>query len=155
MLQMLLERLNDSTLANAIREARWSMPVFLTFHALGITLLIGTIIVVSLRLLGFTMTTRRVSEISNQVRQWSLAGLLTMLISGALLFIPEPLRWYHSRSFWVKMTFLFLAILFHFTFYRKVTQQHEPNARVSRLCGAIALLLWYAVAIGGRALTIE
>ena len=155
MLLTLLQWLNDTSLANSIRETRWSMPIFLTFHALGITLLIGTIILVSLRLLGLLMPARPVSEIAMQVRRWSLLGLITMLTSGLLLFIPEPLRWYHSTSFRVKMTLLMTAILFHFTIYRRVTEQTEPRPMVCRLCGAAALLLWYAVAVGGRALTIE
>ena len=155
MLITLLQWLEHTFLADAIHETRWAMPIFLTFHALGITLLIGTVIVVSLRLLGFIMTNRPVAEVADQVRKWSIVGLGTMLISGMLLFIPEPLRWYHSSSFWMKMSFLSLAMIFHFTIYRRVTRQENPSIALSRLCGVAALLLWYAVAVGGRALTIE
>ena len=155
MLVTLLQWLEHTFIADAIHETRWAMPIFLTFHALGITLLIGTVIVVSLRLLGFIMTNRPVAEVADQVRKWSIVGLGTMLISGMLLFIPEPLRWYHSSSFWIKMSLLALAVIFHFTFYRSVTRQENPPRGISRLCGAAALLLWYAVALGGRALTIE
>ena len=155
MLLMLVQWLHATALANTIRETRWAMPIFLTFHALGITFLIGTIVIVSLRLLGLIMPNRPVFEIARQVQRWSIVGLATMVTSGFLLFLPESLRWYHSTSFWIKMTLLFTAILFHFTAYRKVTGDREPRPLASRLCGAAALLLWYAVAVGGRALTIE
>jgi hypothetical protein len=154
MLVTLLQWLQDTSLATSIRETRWSMPIFLTFHALGITLLIGTIVIVSLRLLGVVMPNRPLSEIAGQVRRWSIVGLTTMLTSGFLLFIPETIRWYNSRSFWIKMSFLLAATLFHFTVYRRVTTS-ERSAFVNRLCGAIALVLWYGVALGGRALTFE
>jgi len=42
-----------------------------------LTLLIGTIIIVNLRLLGLTMTDRPVSEIAMQVCRWSSLGLVT------------------------------------------------------------------------------
>ena len=155
MLLNLLHWLHDTPLSEAIRQTRWSMPVFLVFHALGMTLLIGTIIIVSLRLLGVMMRKRPIQEIETQLKNWSLAGMAMMLVSGLLLFMPEPLRWYGSSSFWIKMTFLFLALLFHFTVYRWVTRTNDVHPLIARISGGLALLLWYGVAVGGRALTFE
>ena len=150
-----LEWLRSTALAKAIIEMRWSMPIFLTFHAIGMTLLIGTIIIVSLRLLGLLMPRRPVPEIAEELWRWSLLGIAIMLTSGLLLFFPETLRWYHSGAFRVKMAFLFTAILFHFTIYRKITQGNEVSSFTYRLCGVLTLLLWCGVGFGGRALTFE
>ena len=155
MLLDLFQWVEQLSLSIAIRETRWAMPIFLTFHAVGLTLLIGTIVIVGLRLIGLLMPNRPISEIAAEVRRWSFAGLTISVTSGLLLFIPEPLRWYHSASFWTKMSFLCLAILFHFTVFRRVTQASEARPSVYRLCGILALLLWYGVAFGGRALTFE
>jgi hypothetical protein len=51
----------------------------------------------------------------------------------------------------LKMLFLFAAIAYHFTVYRKVTRaDREPK----RVCGValavISVLLWLGVGLGGR-----
>ena len=147
------EWLEGSALAVAIRQTTWVMPMFNTIHALGMTLLIGSIIFVSMRLLGVSMASRPVWEIAGEARRWTIAGLVTMLTTGSLLFIPESLRWYGSVPFRVKMSCLLLAIVFHFTFFRKVTSRKEGGPAIYRVTGALALILWFAVGWGGRAIT--
>lgn len=76
-----------------------------------------------------------------------------MLTTGLILFLPESVRWYGSAPFRVKMSFLLLAIVFHFTLFRKVTQGDETKSSLRRGTGALALILWFAVGWGGRAIT--
>ena len=44
---------------------------------------------------------------------------MVMLPSGILLFLSESIKCYYSSAFWMKMTFLLLAIAFTFTVRRK------------------------------------
>jgi hypothetical protein len=152
MLLQLFQRCEQSSMAGIIRST-WLAPVFEVFHLLGLTVLVGAIVLMSLRLLGLVMTSRPVSEIAGELWGWSVLGLLVQLASGFVLFTSESTRWYSSGPFWAKMTFLFLAILFHFTIYRKVTRRDDLAPTVYRLTGALALTLWFGVGVGGRALT--
>ena len=93
-----LEWLQSTALAKAIIEMRWSMPIFLTFHAAGMTLLIGAIIV-SLRLLGLLMPRRPVPEIAEELWRWSLVGIVIMLTSGLLLFFSGDTALVSQRCF--------------------------------------------------------
>jgi len=148
-----LEWLEGSALGLAISQTTWLMPLFNTIHALGMTLLIGSILFVSLRLLGVLMAQRPVRQIAGETQRWTITGLVTMVITGLLLFIPESLRWYGSIPFRVKMTFLLAAVVFHFTLFRKVTSGDKAGPLLCRITGALALLLWFGVACGGRAIT--
>ena len=147
------EALEKTRVATAIQGTTWFMPLANTIHALGMTLLLGSIIVISLRLIGVVMATRPVSVIAREIWPWTIIGLSIMLTTGLILFLPESVRWYGSIPFRVKMSFLLLAIVFHFTIFRKVTQGDGTSSSLRRATGALALMLWFAVGCGGRAIT--
>jgi len=99
----------------------WLVSIVELSHLLGLTILVGSVVVVSLRMFGVVMTRMPLSEVAGELWNWALFGLILQLTSGVLLFMSEAVRWYHSGPFLVKMTCLFLALLFHFTIYRRVT----------------------------------
>jgi hypothetical protein len=102
---------------------------------------------------GVAMTSRPVPEVAGELWNWTLFGLTLQMGSGLMLFMSEAVRWYHSGPFLAKMTFLFLAILFHFTIYRRVTRRNDLRPAAYRLTGALALSLWFSVGLAGRAIT--
>ena len=75
-----------------------------------------------------------------------------MVASGVPLFLAEAIKCYYSFAFWTKMSALFLAIIFTFTIRRRVTLADESriSPAVSRIVGAISILLWATVGWGGR-----
>jgi len=77
-----------------------------------------------------------------------------MLISGVLLVMTGPLKYYDSPSFRLKMLFFFLAVASYFSLHRSVI---HSNANVapspsSRIAAAISLALWLGVGLAGRAI---
>src|SRR5258708_2062 len=117
MLLQLFQWCQQSSIAAIVRST-WLASLFEVIHLLGLTVLVGAIVLTSLRLLGLVMTSRPVSEIAGDLWGWTVLGLITQVTSGVVLFTSESVRWYSSVPFWVKMSLLFLAILFHFTIYR-------------------------------------
>ena len=99
------EALEKTRVATAIQGTTWFMPLANTIHALGMTLLLGSIIVLSLRLIGVVMATRPVSLIAREIWPWTIIGLRIMLTTGLILFLPESVRWFGSVPFRVKMSF--------------------------------------------------
>lgn len=83
----------------------------------------------------------------------SIIALRIMLTTGLILFLPESVRWFGSVPFRVKMSFLLLAIVFHFTLCRKVTQRDGTSSSLRMATGALALAPWVAVGWGGLAIT--
>ena len=76
-----------------------------------------------------------------------------ILGSGVLLFLSEAMKCYASKPFQVKMTFLFAALIFHFTVHRKVTKNRSRPGLFSGLfVGVVSSFLWLGVGLGGRAI---
>ena len=75
-----------------------------------------------------------------------------MFASGISLFMSESIKCYYSPAFWVKMTALLLALIFMFTFRRRVvrTGLTPDRAGIGRVTAVVSLSLWFGVAWGGR-----
>ena len=70
------------------------------------------------------------------------------------MFASGAMRYYASEPFRVKMTFLLLAIIVHFTLFRKVTRSEEGRfgPSLGKLTAVLVLTLWIGVAAAGRAI---
>jgi hypothetical protein len=68
------------------------------------------------------------------------------------LFVSEAIKCYYSFPFWVKMTSLFLALVFTFAVLRRLTRTGltEDRPLLGRLAALLSLCLWFGVAWGGR-----
>ncbi len=135
-----------------IRNSVWLFPVIEAFHLIGLGVIGGAVLLVNLRLLGVGLTRQPVAQLSAEAQPWMLGALALMVASGFPLFLSEATKAYYSYAFWIKMTSLFLVIVFTFTIHRRVTQGGfaEDNPQLAKLTGIISLILWFGVAWGGR-----
>jgi uncharacterized membrane protein len=140
-----------SWLSHEIRASTWQFAIFEMIHLLGLTMVLGSLMVLDLRLFGVGMRRLRASELARDLSGWMLSGLAVILISGVLLFFGEPMKLYGSPSFHVKMCLLALAILFQFTIFRSIASR-EASPVMSKLAGVVSLLLWFGVGLAGRAI---
>src|ERR1700683_1665414 len=102
----LCEWLHDSAIGTSIRESTYAFPIIETAHVLGITLLVGTIAVVDLRLFGILFGGKRVSSIVRQVLPLTWSGFVVMFVSGFLLFWSEAEKAYVNPVFRIKLLLL-------------------------------------------------
>ena len=102
-------------LGHAIRQSKWTFAIAEVLHLLGLTLLLGTVLIMALRIFGFVLRTKAVAEIARELRPWSLGGLTLVVLTGLLLFVSEATKCWGNIAFRYKMLFLFLALLFQFT----------------------------------------
>src|SRR5436190_1450663 len=69
------EWLNSTSLSQFLQSSTYVFPVTEVFHLIGLTVLLGAAMVVSLRLLGFGLT-QPVSEIYRGIWKWTWFGLI-------------------------------------------------------------------------------
>lgn len=138
----------------AIRDSRFLFPIIETFHLLGITMLLGTLLLVNLRLFNLGMRRQPIDRLAGDLAPWTLGSLALILVSGTLLFLSEALKCYDSGPFQLKMLLLFLAILFQFTVHRPFTTSGKALITPfrARLVGSLSLMLWFGVGLAGRAI---
>ena len=105
----------DSPTIEIVRNSKYAIPLIQSFHLFGITVLLGTIVALNLRLLGIGLTQISMSVLSKQVWRWATGGLLLAMGSGALVFVVDPARYAANYAFRTKMVTLCVAILFQFS----------------------------------------
>jgi hypothetical protein len=139
-------------IGEGIRNSTWLFPVIEAFHLLGLGVTAGSVLVVDLRLLGLGLRKRPATQLASSTFPWFAGAVTLMFATGIPLFLSEAIKCFYSFAFWVKMTSLFLALLFTFTVRRKVTQTDATAKRptLARVTGALSLCLWFGVAWGGR-----
>jgi hypothetical protein len=119
----IVQRLYDTSLATSIRESFWS-PGIETFHVFAITIIVGSIMILDLRLLNFASCNRPVREVMAEVLPWTWVSFVLAVSSGFLLFISRAINYYPSWPFRIKMMLLVLAganmMFFHVITFRNV-----------------------------------
>jgi hypothetical protein len=123
----------------------WLFPVIQSVHLTGIALLVGTIVLVDFRLLGYALTRYSVSEISRRLARWTRAGLAIMLTTGPVLFASDVTRYSRNPAFLFKMAVLVGALAFHFTTHQQIECR-------GKLVALVSIALWTCVVLGGRAI---
>jgi hypothetical protein len=145
----------DSTwISVAIRDSRFLFPAIETFHLLGITMLLGILLLLNMRLFNLGLRRQPVDRLAGQLAPWTWGSLAVILVSGTLLFLSEALKCYDSGPFRLKMLLLFLAILFQVTVHRPYTNSGKALITPvrARLVASLSLMLWFGVGLAGRAI---
>jgi hypothetical protein len=61
-------------------------------------------------------------------------------------------HYFYNRAFDVKMLLLVGAVAVQCSLFRRVTARPVPRPSAARWTAALSLLLWFAVAVAGRAI---
>ena len=141
-----------TTIGTIVRESRWQFPVIECVHLLALALLGGVVLAVDLRLLGLGLKSQSAARLDAKLRPWLLAALVTMIATGVPMFLSEAVKCYYSPPFWYKIQMLMVAIVFTFTFRRRVAVASGERNRpvLNRLTAFTSLGLWFGVAFAGR-----
>ena len=148
--------LGDTASSVALHESLYMYPIIESIHVIAITLFVGTVAMVDLRLLGLSFRDVPVSTMTSRVLPWTVAGFVVMIVTGLLLFYAIPVRTFHSVWFRTKMIFLLVAFINIWFFHRHVRRdQAKWDTRAvpplgSRISGVISLTVWLMVIVMGR-----
>jgi hypothetical protein len=125
--------------------------VFQLIHIVGLILVLSPILLVSFRLIGVgEFRNQSLVQLSQSVSKLIWLGLGLLAFSGFFIFIPAATNYYPNSAFWAKFIFLFLALVVHVTFYRKLTSVENPDVLAARLLAGLVIFLWLSVAFSAR-----
>lgn len=146
-----LEWVQDTGLAQTIGGSLLLTGFLSSLHLLGLTLVVGSACVTSLRLLGVMLPGSPVSEVTNAPRRGIVIGLAVSVSSGLLLLAPRALFAFGNTFFQTKMLFLLLAVMLHVALYRVLVRPRNQKPLTLRLTGLLQLTLWFGVVMAGCA----
>ncbi len=144
-------RIEASGIATTISQSVPLNGILSGLHLVGLTLLVGSVLVSTLRLLGLVLPHEPVAEVTRAARRGSVLGLATSVASGLLLLSPRISRAAVNYIFQLKMLLLCAAAAYHFTIYRDAARGAGRTGLPPRVAGALGLLLWFGVVLAGAA----
>jgi hypothetical protein len=151
----LCQSLQDLSFPSDIRESDWLFPTIETVHVLALVLVVGSILMVDLRLLGIVNRERSVRSVTAERLPVTWSAFLVAAVAGSFLFSSKAVTYYDDFPFRLKMVCLVLAGInmawFHTFTYRRVAEwdRGSPPA-AARIAGGISLILWVAIVGAGR-----
>jgi hypothetical protein len=133
----------------------WWFPLLESIHVIAATFLVGSILMVDLRLLGAAGRTYAVATISRDVLPWTWTAFAIALVTGIGMFISRADHYVANRAFQIKLVLLILAGINMLVFHRLGTRGHErpddaPATSAARTAGALSLAIWAGVLLTGR-----
>ncbi len=135
---------------------RWVIPAIQSIHILGIAAVMGSVLMIELRILGWGGRDQTLGQTASRFGRSLSAALWLMLATGLLMVIAEPVRELVTFSFWAKMCLIAIEVL-ALALLRARTARRDQSweDRISRsspikIVALLTLFVWLAVIVLGR-----
>lgn len=131
-------------------------PFLESIHVIAAAMVLGSILMVDLRLLGLAATRYSITTLSKELAPWSWGAFVVATITGLGMFITRAASHVVNPAFQWKIVLLALAganmAYFHFRIYRHIAQWDTVVATPVQLkmVGSMSLFLWAGVMLAGR-----
>jgi hypothetical protein len=143
--------LNDIT-----NNQLYALPLIQWIHIMGIAVICGSIVLISLRMMGLLRFSSPLADMARRLLPWTWTAIVVNIATGLIMVVDRPTRALDSGSFPYKILFLIFATAL--SIYFAITLRADPQywektgmrRSVARVLGALSVLLWVGVIIGGR-----
>ena len=141
------EWLESTSFGTFVRTTIWGYPYVQLIHFAGLSLWVGTIAAVDLRLMGLAGRRHSVAELAEQLLPWTWTGLGIAVLGGILLFSGIATSYVQNAAFQVKFPLVLLGIAYHVVIQRKVGKWGRSlvTPPVAKLAGFTEFVLWFAI----------
>lgn len=152
------ESIEYSSLGISIAESLWAFPMIETLHVIALVTVLGTLLVMDLRMLGWASTAVPIRKVSEDTLKWTWMAFVLAAITGTLLWISKTSSYMINPYFLTKMGLMALAglnmLFFHFVTYKTVDQWDTATSPPTavKLSAALSLVLWIVIVFCGRAI---
>ena len=143
-----------------LRDSFWVYPIVNAAHIFGIALVVGGILPLNLRLIGF-IRGYAVKPLAKLCVPIAAVGLGVAVITGLMLFSVKPVDYVRTDIFLAKIGLIIaacinIALVRFNASWREIVQAEdsilntkEPDFGL-RVAGAVSLIVWIAVLVLGR-----
>jgi hypothetical protein len=148
--------LRATAVSDWIRSEPWLWPWCEITHFVGLSLLVGVVGFVDLRLLGLF---RRVPlNAAWSLMPWGKLGFVLAAATGVTFFVGAPEQYINNFAFYAKLAFLLIAglnaVAFEFFYGAAVKASTAVDATppVYRVIAIVSIVSWFFVIYWGRML---
>jgi uncharacterized membrane protein len=152
----LADWLVSTPMNNWVLGYQWSWPALESLHFLALCLLMGSLLIMDLRLIGFN----RIIPLKavHSLMPVAIVAFAINLVTGVGFLFGDPGLYFANWAFWAKMVLIVLAGLNFLVYFMKVEPQiinlgpNEPTPALAKTVGALSLIFWFGVLSYGRLL---
>jgi hypothetical protein len=142
------------TVGAVMTDYQWAWATCETLHFIGLSLLLGVVFLVDLRVLGVV---KGVSFVSlHRLLPWAALGFGVNVTTGMLFFVGIPTQYIHNPSFYWKVAMVMIAgaNALYFTLLEEpwALGPKEDAPLTAKVAAASAMLLWVGVMYCGSML---
>ncbi len=129
-----------------IRESLWGYPIVLFCHAVGMATVMGVVVVLNMRVLGFA----KELSVPAFARLFNIAwlGFFINLVSGLILFAGSTSSYVFQGTFQLKIGAIVLGGIL-MKLVMGAVRDNKPVA-VQKLLAVVCLLCWIVGVVTGR-----
>jgi hypothetical protein len=141
--------LQNRSFALAIAGSDWAYPLVQAIHFTGLSIWIGTIVAVDVRLLGVGKKSAPPLQLSDALFIWNWIGFCIAVSGGFLLFSVSAETYLTNVAFLTKLGLLIpMGLVLHIVIQRKAPgwEKASETPPVAKVAGLTELLLWLCVA---------
>src|SRR5579871_31610 len=137
-----------------VTDKTWMWPTCETMHFIGLSLLLGVVLLVDLRVLGVM---KGVSFVSlHRLLPWAAFGFGVNVVTGMLFFVGIPGQYIHNKAFYYKIALVLVAgaNALYFTLLDEPWKlgRGEDAPFTAKIAAASAMVLWVGVMYFGSML---
>ena len=125
----------ESSLGIWMLDSIWGYPIVLSAHAVGMAIVVGTVLMIDLRLVGFAG--RAPLDSFKNIFFVTWIGVALNLLSGIALFASDPEKFTFHYVFWIKIGLMLAGVASVFLLWSQVHKdgagaaaEFEPSSRL-------------------------
>ena len=147
-----LAAIEATSVSRAVAESDWIFPTAESLHVIATTLVVGSILVVDLRLMGLAWKHRPARDLEVQFLPVTWLAFAGAAITGSVLFLAKPVSYAHNPLFLAKLALLALAAVNMGVFHWLVApaQGRADPTSAAKVSGVVSLGIWIGVVALGR-----
>jgi hypothetical protein len=148
-----MQALQDSSFAAAIRGGTLVYPFVNVAHVLGVALLVGAIVALDARVLGFVRQVPAEAA-SRLLTPFAVAGLVLAVPSGLALFVSDAVSLSRNALFLSKLALIALgvanAVLFRHWWNARLSHWDRDPPAAGRVQAVLSIAIWIVALSLGR-----
>ena len=147
----MFEALEHAAWVMKIAETGWLYATISVTHYFTLFVLVGSIVLVDLRILGIAARSQSVTQVAETLFPWTWTALVLALVSGFLMFTTDGGDYYPDRVFRVKMTVILLALISAVIVQSNVRKwdQAPSISTGAKLVAFVSIVLWVGAILAG------
>jgi hypothetical protein len=151
--------LQDLPISEWVQTSDYGFPLLLAAHSIGLAGVVGILVVLNLRVLGYAKGIP--IEALSRLMPVAWLGFIINALSGVLLFMANATRLVTNWAFLLKMSFVLLGGVVTWILWRNLNQRSGPATtfaakpsytitHAAHVTAGISLGVWFGAILFGR-----